>query len=147
MRYRPSEPSGPPEAPYFTSASAVLAERLASLARGAPEERATEAKHGEVGMEVRPRRLVREQEWTWETWGQRTERVWVRLAKSIEMLNFGAIGAMLGAALGGAPAFMLDYPTYPFTVAQPLGAAVGALMGNVVVWLRWRLAKGYSELG
>ncbi|MBI4233840.1 MAG: hypothetical protein HY686_05305 [Chloroflexi bacterium] len=102
-------------------------------------------RRGEIGSEVRPRRLERREEWTWESWGQRSERSLIRAARNLEMLNWAGIGALLGAAAAAAPAFYFGFGQYPFVFAQPLGAAAGAILGNLVVHWRWSADPHLSD--
>jgi hypothetical protein len=134
MRYKPLDLTG--NRPPFVSASTALADRLAARMHEGPA--IAEMHRGEVGSEIRPRRMERQEEFTWVSWGQRSEQLLVRVARNLEMVNWAAIGAMTGVAVAAVPAFFLGFRTYPYVFAQPLGAAVGAIAGNVMVWWRWR---------
>ena len=65
----------------------------------------------------------------WETWASDVTKSTSRLATNLDRLTWGGIGALIGTAIAALPAFLVDFQTYPFVVAQPLGAAAGALAG------------------
>ncbi|MBH51559.1 MAG: hypothetical protein CL785_00180 [Chloroflexi bacterium] len=65
----------------------------------------------------------------WETWAYDVTKATSRLATNLDRLTWGGIGALIGTALAALPAFLVDFQTYPFVIAQPLGAAAGALAG------------------
>ncbi|MBI4337665.1 MAG: hypothetical protein HY683_07560 [Chloroflexi bacterium] len=110
------------------------------------EVRSHTARRGDVGTEVRPRALEQRRDWSWEGWGYRSEREWLRVARNLEMVNWGAVGALLGTAAAAAPAFYFGFTTYPFVFAQPLGAALGGIIGNVIILWRWRRNRDGLDL-
>lgn len=74
--------------------------------------------------------------WTWDSWGKRAEMEWLLVARGIEAVAWGALGGLLGLAASAVPGAFLD--RYSFVVWQPMGSAIGATTGAVLVWLRWR---------
>lgn len=95
--------------------------------------------------EIRPRRFQssRPEPWTWERWGRASERSFYRMARVLEMIFVGGVGALLGLAAASVPTIFLGYYAYPYMVAQPLGAAVGAIAGALLVVFRW-VQKGHQ---
>ncbi|GBD11295.1 hypothetical protein HRbin23_00950 [bacterium HR23] len=96
----------------------------------------TPLRRGEVGSDLYP--SAQQPSWSWERWGQRSENLLARVARDLEMFHWGAIGLLVGLVVAGVPAFDFGFDRYPFVVAQPLGALVGALIGSGLVWLRWQ---------
>jgi hypothetical protein len=76
------------------------------------------------------------QKWTWESWGKRVEQEWLMMARGIEGVIWGTVGALLGVGLTAVPGVFTS--GYPYVVWQPIGAAVGAAIGATIVWRRWK---------
>ncbi|MEE9284674.1 MAG: hypothetical protein V3V35_02980 [Dehalococcoidia bacterium] len=74
--------------------------------------------------------------WTWETWAKRIEYESLTVARSLDAIMWGTIGALLGLAVSGIPGAILD--SYAWVVWQPLGAATGAVTGALFAWRRWQ---------
>ncbi len=74
--------------------------------------------------------------WTWESWAKRVEQEWLMVARSMEAVIWATIGALLGVALTAIPGAFVD--AYHYVIWQPLGAAIGAAAGTILVWRRWR---------
>ena len=140
--------------PSPVSASTVLADRLASqvmeepptIARLSGDEAvsmtATEESIGARASKEDVRGLIGTNDpWSWETWGERSQRMWGRHSRTLESLNWAATGALAGLAVAAAPAFFVGFNSYPFVFYQPLGAAIGALLGNLVVQWRWSKSR------
>ena len=73
---------------------------------------------------------------SWEAWSRRVEMEWLTVARGMDSVVYGTIGALVGLAISAAPgAFQVDYP---YVVWQPVGAAVGAISGLVLAWRHWR---------
>ena len=85
----------------------------------------------------------REEAWSWEGWGYRSEREWLLVARNLEMVNAAGVGALLGLTLAAVPAFFVGFTDYPFVFAQPLGALVGAVVGNAAILYRWLNRRGF----
>lgn len=126
---------------YSSAATATATEPPPTpRARQIPEPRPilTELRRGDLGSEIRPQRLEQREEWTWESWGHRSEGYMKRVAQNLEMINWAAIGALTGAGLAAIPALYLGVSAYPLYLAQPSSAALGAVVGNLLAWWRWR---------
>ena len=113
------------------SASSTMARRLAR--QSAEELPAAPNLRGPEPAEIDERR----EEWDWERWAERSEGVGRRLAQSLDRVTWGGIGALLGTAVAALPAFLFGFESYPFVVAQPLGAALGALGGILAMTDTW----------
>ncbi len=74
--------------------------------------------------------------WTWESWAKRIEFESITVARSLDAVVWGTIGALLGLAISGIPGALLD--SYAWVVWQPLGAAAGAATGAMLAWRRWQ---------
>ena len=74
--------------------------------------------------------------WTWESWAKRVEYEWITMARSLDSVIYGTIGAMLGLALAGIPGAFAN--GYSFVIWQPLGAAIGAACGLLFARRRWQ---------
>lgn len=85
-------------------------------------------------------------EWTWERWGYTSQRYLSHTARTLEMMFIGGLGALLGLGLAALPTLFLGYQSYPYMVLQPLGAALGGLMGAGWVSLRWSRWAREEEL-
>ena len=83
--------------------------------------------------------------WTWESWAKRVEYEWITMARSLDSVIYGTIGAMLGLALTGIPGAFSS--GYSFVIWQPLGAAIGALSGLLFTRRRWQgILKSHDDL-
>ncbi|MFN3974891.1 MAG: hypothetical protein ACK4K2_06430 [Dehalococcoidia bacterium] len=96
----------------------------------------TPLRRGEVGADLYPG--TEQGSWSWERWGRHSEELLARVARDLEMFHWGGIGLLVGLVVAGVPAFDFGFEHYPFVVAQPLGALVGAILGSGLVWLRWQ---------
>ncbi|MCS7207004.1 MAG: hypothetical protein NZ951_03580 [Dehalococcoidia bacterium] len=102
----------------------------------------TPLRRGEVGTDLY--HAHEHGSWSWERWGQSSEQLLKRVARDLEMFHWGGIGLLVGLVVAGIPAFDFGFERYPFVVAQPLGALVGALIGSGLVWLRWHKQESGS---
>jgi len=85
-------------------------------------------------------------EWTWERWGYTSQRYFSHTARVVEMIFVGGLGALLGLGLSALPTLFLGFQDYPYMVLQPIGSALGGLLGAWVVHLRWNRALQDEEL-
>ena len=85
----------------------------------------------------RPRSFFEDypRKWTWDSWARRVEHEGLMVARGMEAIIWGTVGALLGLAASGVPGAFLE--SYPLVVWQPLGAAVGAAVGALLTWHRW----------
>ena len=102
--------------PSPVSASTVLADRLASQVMEEPPtiarlsgDEAVSTVAESIGEET-PKDVARglvgpNTPWSWETWGERSQRIWGRHSRILESLNWAATGALAGLAVAAAPAF------------------------------------------
>lgn len=111
-------------------------ERAYSPAASGTRPILTPLRRGEVGADLYPR--TEQGSWSWERWGRSSEELLARVARDLEMFHWGGIGLLVGLVVAAVPAFDFGFEHYPFVVAQPLGALVGALLGSGLVWLRWQ---------
>lgn len=102
----------------------------------------TPLRRGEVGTDLYSG--PEQSSWSWERWGRTSEHLLARVARDLEMFHWGGIGILVGLVVAGIPAFDYGFEHYPFVVAQPLGALVGALIGSGLVWLRWQNKRSAS---
>ena len=81
----------------------------------------------------RSRSQQRQEDWTWENWGYRVEREWRIVARNIQILLGGAVGALLGITFASIPTMFMSASQYSLPVAQPIGAVLGAVLGGIVM--------------
>ena len=120
----------------YQSASATLARRFATWAEEPPlTAPAPPPGSDEVAVDDAP---GQGQDWDWQGWAERSEQVATRLARGLERMTWGGLGALVGMAVTAAPSLSLGTAGYPFVFIQPLGAALGAVAGIVVLGYRGR---------
>lgn len=78
------------------------------------------------------------EDWSWEQWGRRSEQEWRSLDRWVSEAVWAGIGALMGAGVAAIPLFYLPYRDYPLAFWQPMGAAVGAVIGLAWGSYRWR---------
>ena len=81
----------------------------------------------------RSRSQQRQEDWTWENWGYRVEREWKTVARNIQILLGGAVGALLGITFAAIPTMFISASQYSLLVAQPVGAVLGAIVGGIIM--------------
>lgn len=81
----------------------------------------------------RSRSQQRQEDWTWENWGYRVEREWRIVARNIQILLGGAVGALFGITFASIPTMFMSASQYSLPVAQPIGAVIGAVLGGIAM--------------
>lgn len=114
-RHAPEEPEGPaaPAAPYRVTVPAA----------------AKEPAYDKSFFSKFPQN-------SWEAWSRRVEMEWLTVARGMDSIIYGTIGALAGVAISAAPGLFDD--NYLFVVWNPIGAATGALLGLGFAWRHWR---------
>ncbi len=73
---------------------------------------------------------------SWEAWSRRVEMEWLTVARGMDCIIYGTIGAVIGLAASAIPGAFDE--NYLFVVWNPVGAAAGLLVGLGLAWRHWR---------
>ncbi|MSP78686.1 MAG: hypothetical protein EXR67_03925 [Dehalococcoidia bacterium] len=79
--------------------------------------------------------------WTWEDWGQQSERDMARVSRGLEIIASGAAGALIGVTIATAPLLTDQAAAFPYLFTIPAGATVGMLAGYVLGYKRWSVRR------